>query len=1206
MALTPGQQKCVDTFVGPLSVSAGAGSGKTYTLTKRIVNAFETGFVDDIGQVLAITFTSKAAGEIKSRVKGALKASGRSDQALLVDSAWISTIHGACSRILRAHALELGINPEFKVADEATAKTMLDESLEEVLGAENDLVSPCGFDDLFEEYGGSAKGFSAGSSVEDMVRTLVSSAGASPDGISSLVLPPSARGVHRLASDMLDVASAAIAAAETQKQSRSRDTFLERSAKALEGLESALGKESLSSKELLGLFNAFPMPARNFGGAEYKAQAAELAQEYLALAAEARLGLAEPLLRELIHLASLVSEAYARRKREAGLLDNDDLLTCASRMFVEHPEVAADYTNRFKLIMIDEFQDTDQMQIDMVKRMAGEGLERLCTVGDAQQSIYRFRGADVSVYQRHVQAVERSNAEGGITLSDNFRSHVDVLAFVDCIFSQPTVFGRSFMSLCASRDEARVKSPYRGCTPRIEVQLTTYVNGVPSDDARHVVARRIAESFAGLRRAGQSASDMVILLGAMSHADVFADALREAGLPCVVSGGSIFSSASEVQLMVRLAEVIANPKDTEALFEVLSSELFLLSADDFIALSTRLDERRNIPRRVSLDKGVRSLARDASRGENVSPALAQALSVLAAVEDAVGIESVSSIMRRIVLDSGWLARLEDGGPEGLARAANVYKAIRMVEGIEAEKALGPAGIASEFRLRVEVAKEAPGALSATSGDFVRIMTIHASKGLEFPVVAIAELRSDASRAKKLVCTSIGGKTYLSLDAGSSLSALTEKTSSLVAKCGSYDPFSAEGNELDEASLEQLIVISFGHTAAEIRAAIREREQQGEAQEAKRLLYVAITRAKEAVICAPMGKRTKDGKPGLSKSAWGDVESALVGEGELFEPGVSMFDYGGDSPARVERIDLFPKQDEDAGSTDDDDSACSNASVSGEPAFADVPVVKPFSERPYVIPASPRADVHSYSSLAKASGAAAAFAFDEIGGEAAARLESDVSPDAFDWDDGYHAAFAVDADKATDLGTAFHRLAQYAVLAREQGSSLACPPQDRVDALCRSSHLTSLQVARLHAALRRWFESGIAHKVGGYRSVRAEVPFFVQVGEGGDAPFLEGEIDLLADNGDASAAFVVDYKTGGSPLEDAETLRSKHELQAKCYAYAVLAQGFEHVDLAFVRVEQHDGGAPGDELEVVAYSFAQDDSALLEQEIASTVARSATR
>ena len=119
----------------------GRGQRKNLTLTQRIAWALLPGsgadgapFLEDIDQVLAITFTDKAAGEIKSRVKATLAAEGMAAQALKVDDAWISTIHGMCSRILRAHALELGLDPAFKVADEATVRTLLDASLEEVLG----------------------------------------------------------------------------------------------------------------------------------------------------------------------------------------------------------------------------------------------------------------------------------------------------------------------------------------------------------------------------------------------------------------------------------------------------------------------------------------------------------------------------------------------------------------------------------------------------------------------------------------------------------------------------------------------------------------------------------------------------------------------------------------------------------------------------------------------------------------------------------------------------------------------------------------------------------------------------------------------------------------------------------------------------------------------------------------------------------------
>ena len=113
MALTSGQQACIRTLDRSLVVAAGAGSGKTFTLTQRIAYALESGALDDIERVCAITFTNKAAGELKARIKAELRARGLADQALKVDDAWISTIHGMCARILRAHALELDLDPAF-------------------------------------------------------------------------------------------------------------------------------------------------------------------------------------------------------------------------------------------------------------------------------------------------------------------------------------------------------------------------------------------------------------------------------------------------------------------------------------------------------------------------------------------------------------------------------------------------------------------------------------------------------------------------------------------------------------------------------------------------------------------------------------------------------------------------------------------------------------------------------------------------------------------------------------------------------------------------------------------------------------------------------------------------------------------------------------------------------------------------------------
>ena len=1209
MALTPGQKKCVDTLVGPVAVSAGAGSGKTFTLTRRIVHSLECGFVSGIDEVLAITFTSKAAGEIKSRVKGALKACRRSDQALLVDSAWISTIHGACARMLRAHALDLGIAPDFTVADEAAASDMLDAALEEVLGSENDIISPGDYDALFTEYAARQVGSVSAASVEGMVRDIVIAAQSSPEGMASIVPAPSAASPCKLLARMASLAGDITAVCEAQKPGKTRDAFLDGTARALEGLEAAQQQgEEPSPEQVLELFNAFPVPSRAFGTSEYKELAAEAAQGYLSLMMEARLALAEPRMREVIDLSGRVFDAYRRRKHEAGMLDNDDLLTMASRMFSEHPEIAAEYADRFKLIMVDEFQDTDQLQVNMVKRMAGKNFERLCTVGDAQQSIYRFRGADVSVYDRHLASVANTNEAGLIELADNFRSHVDVLAFVDCVFSQPSVFGRSFMSLSASRDSGRIDCPYQGSDPRIEVQLTTYPRGVASDAARATVAQRIAQRFAKLVDEGHSAGDMVVLLGSMRCADVYADAIREQGLSCVVSGGSIFGRAPEVRLAVRLAEVIANPKDTEALFEVLSSEIFALTADDFIDLSTGLDELRGIPRRRSLDSGV-SVCAAAENDASLTPGLRAAVRTLKKAAFRVRLEPLSKVMEGVLLDSGWLRRLEDEGAEGLARAANVYKACRLARDIERRKGSGPAQTAVELRAHIEIAKEAPGSLSSKSGDFIRIMTVHASKGLEFPIVAVAELRSDEVRSSRMVRTTLNGKTYLSLDAGATATRLTAKQSQLIAKCTSVDPF--EGDEDDEF-YQQLIENPGGHSPVEVRCAIRQHEHLGETEETRRLLYVALTRAQEAIICAIAGKTTKDDPTGLAKSVWGSVESALCGEGNAFEPGVTLLDFGGESPARVERIDLVveseePYDSEVAGAeAANQEEGCSLAG-GFDPArrTVEIPEVLPHCELlAQAWPAS-RADVFSYSSIAHSPS-------DEAGTSSSAEeiISSKVPPvekpgfsevDEAAWT-AIRASLSGDADKATDLGTAFHRLAQQAVCTHAESAALVCPDKSHVDALARHCGLSDLQRIRLTEALARWFESDLAARVATFSRLRAEVPFFVRVGRGASAPFMEGEIDLLADGEDGRTALVVDYKTGGSPGETPTQLHEKHRLQALCYAYALLMQGYESTEFSFVRVEQPDDTKEG-QPQQVNYTFTAADLPAIEGEILARYASS---
>lgn len=1187
--LMPQQLQIVKTLDRPLFVSAGAGSGKTFTLTRRIVYALspESGpFVEHLDQVLAITFTKDAAAEIRDRVRRALIDEGMDEEALTVDDAWISTIHGMCSRILRAHALELGIDPEFTVLTDTDE--LMDQAVEHVLAratapdAAPELAASLKALYAWYPMAGEGGSFGAGTTIKGLVRELLELSSQLPGGMDDVRV---ARG-QADTSALADAYRAALGAskAATEKAQMALD--------AIDAFE-ASGKTMADAARLM-MSCTMPRASKAFPKEQVELLKAEAADAFISIV----LACGGPALDALVGLARSVEVEYRALKAAQSALDNNDLLRMAYEALRDYPAIRAAYEGRFKMVMIDEFQDTDQMQVDLIRYLTGAGERALCTVGDAQQSIYRFRGAEVEVFRRQERKVGSTVASETVATPDvptgelvklvrNFRSHDEVLRYVARVFDgDDGGLMQGFLDLEASdgRKDTLVADASR--------RQALFVAGGSTQERTQAKARAIAERFRALADAGQPQGGMVLLLGRMANAGVYAQAFRDQGLDCVIAGGSVFAQAAEVQTVRALVCALANPADTaQGLMPLLASPMFALGAQEFLALATKLDSETGETSRRNIDAGIMS---DFDvPGLQDLPLVTRAREVLRYALRRVGRDSFAAIARDVVNASGWFVRLAQRGPEGKAIAANVLKALDAVAEAEADFGNSPRSIALAFD-RFLAGKEAPGALNEEGDGAVRIMTVHASKGLEYPVVAVAECFG--------VRKSSGAAQMGRVEGGAQVVALPARFDGVKLADGTFvkgddvkkqfeHAFKGKGTSLWLPPELMEDVCATG-SPAEAFARLRNDDLRLSLEERARLLYVAMTRARELVILA-MDAGVSRGKVtaptfDVETDLTYDVLRRILPTDALDMPQLDadclVFDNS--QPGDYELISLsdftFGEQAFEANASLDAEGRLvrGDAEAEGADAAADRPVAPgPADPSPDALELAypqaagvrmgicpfPARDSYSYSSIAAAlhaetedHAAEACVPMDESGDDA----ESDGS-EMTDAD----VAAVEPAGNPMALGSAFHAACQWLI---EMGSDAL--PAERADALARLWRLTPEQRERFDVALDRWLESAVRADLLAWPCVRAEVPFFSLGCEDEDiaryGAYAEGAIDALAtDPADPSRALVIDYKTGGTSDETPDQLLEKHALQARVYADVLHKAGFETVTVKFVRVEQ---------------------------------------
>ena len=693
--LNPEQVAAVEA-TGRVFVSAGAGTGKTAVLVERFVRAVcDTGY--DVDSILVITYTRRTAAELAARIRAALRARGRHDLARALDGAWISTIHGFCSRLLKAHPFAVGLDPRFHEIDDARAAVLRGEAFESALtefcaSAEPDRLR------LLATYG--AGGLRR--MLTSVYETLRSAGRA-------LVLELGERASLRAALEAWREAAERLAADSNATDSQRRN--------AAEAI--LLAQPTTIAERVLDLGGLRCQGERAAG---YEAARREVERAALEeLAARDR-----DLLQELLERFAV---AYDATKRRESVVDFEDLQLAARDLLRNDSDVREAEQLRFRIVMVDEFQDTNALQCELVDLITGgPGATEVFTVGDEFQSIYGFRHADVDVFR-----ARREEAPQPLVLRRNYRSRPEVLAAVNHLFEP--AFGDEFQPLAASGE---FPDPVFGHP--VELLVTDKSSYAAAGgqwrrgEARHIATRvrELVDTGAALR------GEIVLLFAAGTDAELYEEELRRVGLPTLRATGRGYFGQQQVVDLLSYLRLLQLRYDDMALATVLASPFVGVSNDTLVLL------RRNAVRRPLFTALERELPAELDDGDaRLLRAFLQRYERLVAASGRISLERLcEQILVEHDYDLAVLARWD-----GRRRYANLRKLARLARAYEAVRGADLEGFVRFIRDQESFgAKEVEAVAEEEGADVVRLLTIHGAKGLEFKVVIVADAGRDTGRA----------------------------------------------------------------------------------------------------------------------------------------------------------------------------------------------------------------------------------------------------------------------------------------------------------------------------------------------------------------------------------------------------------------------------------------------------------------------------
>jgi len=1054
-------------------MEAAAGTGKTHTLVSRILYlVLEKGPQGPplrLSEICAITFTEKAADEMKARLRLEFEkklddsvdpdAAGRILQALDdLENAAVSTFHSFAAGLLKERPIEAGIDPRFSALDAIHGELFFRETWDAWIAAAVKRRDPA----LEKALRG---GFrlnglkNLAQNLRDHRLTIRELQCAAPDEekISGEIWRrlKEGRGFLRR---VLNPADKLVG-------------LLETALKWLENPDSDAG--FLKKPGGVGAVANWP------GGKD----TVNDVREFLRETVELQISFVQIPVRRLMYetvqwlCADFFVKEWEKKKSAAGYLDFDDLLYLARELLRRHDGVRTEFQARCKTLLVDEFQDTDPVQLEIVllltTRHGDSGPEpgRLFIVGDPKQSIYRFRGADIETYL-DLAREEKLLAMGveRLTINRNFRSVPSILRFADEAFAEaihPPDDGNYQSSYTAFNNEgARLEEPG---APSVHIldddagenierktgELAAIEAGRIANLIRFICQARGSDIYSvcdafGVRRPA-CYGDIAVLLPTLTHADAMEDALREAGVPYVLEGGRLYYTRGEVGSAVTALSAIANPGDEVALYGSLRSVFFGISDEELLRARVEgiaLDYRRPVPEQSPLHAPFEIL-RELHNRRHERPA--------------------SETFEILLRETG--AR-EILAVRGRRHSANLAKISRTLRAIARE---GRNGFSRTIELlsilEKEAINESESRLTEARSDAVRVMTIHKSKGLDFPIVIAAALGVKKKTRNKTLLT--------------------------------------DGHEL------KMFAVKAGDQASGRRTEGWEKLDEGDRKredaELVRLLYVALTRARDHLILSTHTCKRAETEEGVFTP---DVSGARL------EPLETVLRKCLTDATLARRIDA--KQLDAAGVDATAPGRPDNGRQENSHSGGIEIVEREYRELHEVIENTP---VTCFLRTA----------------EKTANKKSTAEAE------GNRATTA--RRRFVRLGTAFHEVmervdfkdpADIAELLREAGT------RNNLDGASRLKLGDMVEKCLASELMQRVRDAVLAG-----RRVLRETPF-VRPLEGGGVE--EGRIDLLFEEGDAWT--LVDYKTGRVPKDMKETeeagsyFRDRYAGQAKTYRSAL--------------------------------------------------------